>query len=82
MKLFVPGSKLTKSQTRVLIEALRDIVDVLANADAANKAELYAELGVSLTYHTDGRSCRSGTPAWGTSACRRGDLTTGATRST
>ena len=51
----VPGGKLTKSQTRALVEALRDIVDVLAHADPEDKADLYAELGVSLTYHTDGR---------------------------
>ena len=49
------GGKLTKSQTRALVEALRDIVDVLADADPEDKAEAYAELGVSLTYHTDGR---------------------------
>jgi hypothetical protein len=51
----VPGGKLTKTQTRALVEALRDIVDVLAEADPADKAELYTELGVSLTSHTDGR---------------------------
>jgi site-specific DNA recombinase len=51
----VPGGKLTKSQTRALVEALRDIVDVLADADPEDKADAYAELGVSLTYHTDGR---------------------------
>jgi hypothetical protein len=38
-----------------LVEALRDIVDVLAEADPENKADRYAELGVSLTYHADGR---------------------------
>jgi site-specific DNA recombinase len=51
----VPGGRLTKSQARALVEALRDIVDVLAEADPEDKGELYAELGVSLTYHTDGR---------------------------
>jgi hypothetical protein len=51
----VPDGKLTKSQTRALVDALRDIVDILAEADPADKTELYAELGVSLTYHTDGR---------------------------
>jgi hypothetical protein len=51
----VPGGKLTKSQARALVEALHDIVEVLADADPQDKAELYAELGVSLTYHTDGR---------------------------
>jgi site-specific DNA recombinase len=51
----VPGGELTKSQARALVETLRDIVDVLAEADPEDKADLYAELGVSLTYHTDGR---------------------------
>jgi site-specific DNA recombinase len=50
-----PGGKLTKSQARALVEARRDIVDVLAEADPEDKAELYAELGVGLTYYTDGR---------------------------
>ena len=51
----IPGEKLTKDQVRVLIKHLRGIVDVLANADPADKAELYAEMGVSLNYHPDGR---------------------------
>ena len=51
----VPGGKLTKSQVRALVEALRDIVAVLADADVEDKAALYAELGVNLTYHPDGR---------------------------
>lgn len=51
----IPGGKLTKAQVKALVGALRDIVGVLADADPADKAELYAELGVSLTYHADGR---------------------------
>jgi hypothetical protein len=51
----MPGGKLTKSQARALVEALRDIADVLANADPEDRAQLYAELGVTLTYHTSGR---------------------------
>ena len=51
----VPGGKPPKSQARALVEALYDIVEVLADADPQDKAELYAELGVSRTYHTDGR---------------------------
>ena len=60
----VPGGKLTKSQARALVEALRDIVDVLAEADPEDKADLYAELGVSLTYHTDGRVAVEALPVW------------------
>lgn len=51
----IPGPKLTKEQVRVLITHLRGIVDVLADADPADKADLYAEMGVSLSYHPDGR---------------------------
>jgi DNA invertase Pin-like site-specific DNA recombinase len=51
----VEGGKLTKSQVRFLVHALRDIVSVLAYADPNDKAELYKELGVGLVYHPDGR---------------------------
>ena len=51
----VPGGKLTTPQARALVEALKDIVTVLAEADQEDKAELYAELGVNLTYHPEGR---------------------------
>lgn len=34
---------------------LRGVVKVLAIADPADKADLYAEMGVSLSYHPDGR---------------------------
>lgn len=51
----VPGGKLTAPQVRALVEALRDIVTVLTEADEVDKAQLYAELGVNLTYHPEGR---------------------------
>ena len=51
----IPGGKLTSSQVRALVDALRDIVTVLAKADPQDKAELYGELGVNLTYHPEGR---------------------------
>jgi len=50
----IPGGKLTSTQVRALVEALRDIVTVLAEADPQDKAELYGELGVDLTYHPEG----------------------------
>ena len=50
----IPGDKLTKTQVKALISAMRDIVEVLADAEPADKAELYNELGVSLEYHPDG----------------------------
>ena len=36
-------------QTNV-VDVLRDIITVLAQADPEDKAELYEELGVNLTY--------------------------------
>lgn len=51
----VAGDMLTAAQLKSLVRYLKDIVAVLANADPADKAELYSELGVSLTYHADGR---------------------------
>ena len=51
----IPGGKLTSSQVRALVDALRDIVTVLAEADPQDKADLYEELGVNLTYHPEGR---------------------------
>ncbi len=51
----VPGGTLTKSQVKAIVRHLRRIVPVLADADPADEAELYGQLGVSLTYHRDGR---------------------------
>ncbi len=51
----VPGGSLTSSQVRALVEALHDIVTVLAEADPDDRADLYAELGLNLTYHPEGR---------------------------
>ena len=57
-----PGGKLSSSQVRVLIGAMRDIIDVLADAEPADKAELYAELGVKLRYDPSGRVSVEATP--------------------
>ena len=48
-------SSLTKNQVRALVAGLRDIVSTLADADPEDRAELYRELGVNLTYSPDGR---------------------------
>ena len=50
----VPGGALTASQVTALVTALRNILDVLAVADPADKAELYNQLGVSLRYDPAG----------------------------
>lgn len=46
----VPGAKLSKSEIKKLVLALHDIAAVLATADPKDRAEVYAELGVSVTY--------------------------------
>jgi hypothetical protein len=46
----VPGGKLTAPQVRAFVEALRDIVAVLAEADPEDNAELYSGLGVNLNH--------------------------------
>ena len=37
------------------MESLRDITATLAQADAGDKAAVYAEMGIEVTYHADGR---------------------------
>jgi len=51
----VPGEQMTKEQVRMLVMALRDIASVLATADPKLKAEVYAELGVSVAYDHERR---------------------------
>lgn len=51
----IPGGTLTSEQVKALVRHLRDVVAVLADADPADKAVLYRELGIELTYHADGR---------------------------
>jgi hypothetical protein len=41
---------LTKEQIRSLVLQLRDITAVLATADPKDKAEVYAELRIRVTY--------------------------------
>ena len=49
------SGRLTKAEIKTLVRQLRDIVAVLANADPEDRRAIYAELGVNLTYHPDGR---------------------------
>ncbi len=50
----VPGDQLTAEQVKALVTALKDIVTVLAEAQPADKSELYDQLGISLAYDPDG----------------------------
>ena len=51
----IPGDQLTTDQVKALVHALKNIVQVLSEADIIDKADLYEELGIELTYHPDGR---------------------------
>ncbi len=52
----MPASRLTKNEVKALVASLHDMVAVLEDADPADKAAVYAELGISMTYHPDGGS--------------------------
>ena len=45
-----PGGQLTRDQVRKLVTSLKDIVAALADADPKLKAEVYEELGITVTY--------------------------------
>jgi hypothetical protein len=49
------------SQTEIanLVQALGDIVTVLHDADPADKAEVYQQLGLRLTYHSETQTVRA-----------------------
>jgi DNA invertase Pin-like site-specific DNA recombinase len=51
----ISGDQLTTDQVRALVQALKNIVEVLNEADVVDKADLYEQLGIELTYHPDGR---------------------------
>ncbi len=50
-----PTSRLTADDIKALVASLKDITATLAAADPKTKAEVYAEMGIDLTYHPDGR---------------------------
>lgn len=50
----LPRSELTAREVKELVNSLRDTVRVLAAADPEDRSELYAQLGVSLSYDPTG----------------------------
>ncbi|WP_435155490.1 hypothetical protein, partial [Amycolatopsis sacchari] len=70
--------KLMKVEIRHLAEELGDIRQALIDADPDDKAEVYRQLGLRLTYHPAKRTVRAETNldphSWGYGACPRGDL--------
>ena len=53
-----PSGKVTKKQVRELVTSLGGMVSALATADPKLKAEVYEELGISLTYDPDRRKLK------------------------
>lgn len=50
-----PTTRLTAEDVKALVASLHDITATLAAADPADKAKVYAEMGIDITYHQDGR---------------------------
>lgn len=50
-----PTTRLSADDIKALVASLYDIAATLAAADPADKAEVYAEMGIDITYHQDGR---------------------------
>lgn len=50
-----PSGQLTSEDIKALVASLRDIAGALRAADPAQKAEVYAELGITVIYHPDRR---------------------------
>jgi hypothetical protein len=50
-----PTTRLTAEDVKALVASLQDITATLAAADPADKAKIYAEMGIDITYHHDGR---------------------------
>ena len=47
--------RMTADEITTLVTALGDLMRVLDDADPADKAEVYSRLGLTLTYHPEGR---------------------------
>jgi site-specific DNA recombinase len=64
-----PRASMTRDQVASIVTGLGDILAVLADADPADKAEIYSQLGLRLTYQPGQRIIRaeahlSQTPHW------------------
>lgn len=69
--------RLTTEEITRIVSSLRDLISVLANADPADKAEIYGQLGLALTYHPCEQKVRAEARPWEgmyVSQCPRGDL--------
>lgn len=72
--------RMTKQEIQALVDALGNIATVLAQADPTDKAEVYSQLGLRLTYQPTEHLVRAETHldphGWGYGQCPRRDLHT------
>jgi hypothetical protein len=77
---------MTKDEIQTLVDGLGNIRHTLSRADPADKAEVYRQLQLQLTYHPGKRTVRVETRldphSWGYGSCPRGDLHTNHTPDT
>ena len=69
--------RLTAEEITRIVSSLRDLISVLANADPADKAEIYGQLGLALTYRPGEQKVSAEAKPWEgmyVSKCPRGDL--------
>jgi site-specific DNA recombinase len=70
--------KLTPTQIGELVTGITGAIALLRRADPADKAEVYRQLGLRLTYQPETQTvdvqAQIGRPPWGNGLCRRGDL--------
>lgn len=59
-----PSGEIARNEARTLVAAVDDLTRAIADASRADKATLYRELGIELTYHPDGRILVEARPAW------------------
>jgi hypothetical protein len=78
ISLAQPSGHFTRQQIRELVTELGDIAGALSDADPKLKAQVYEELGISVTYDPTGRVARTesrpATP-WATVSVGGGTLT-------
>ncbi len=53
-----PTATMTQEQITTLVQQLGDIITALADADPTDRAEVYQQLGLRLTYHPDQQKVR------------------------
>lgn len=60
-----PSTRITVDDVKAMLAGLRDLTRSLGQADATVKAAAYAELGITVTYHADGRALLESRPLIG-----------------